>query len=35
VHGDSPHAPRLVGAVRERLVRAGVRVAPFVSTDGR
>ena len=35
VHGDSPHAPRLVGAVRERLERAGVRVAPFVPADGR
>jgi 5-oxoprolinase (ATP-hydrolysing) subunit A len=33
VHGDSPGAPRLVGAVRERLERAGIRVAPFVGGD--
>jgi UPF0271 protein len=33
VHGDSPGAPRLVGAVRERLERAGVRIAPFAGDD--
>jgi UPF0271 protein len=33
VHGDSPGAPRLVGAVRERLERAGVRIASFVARD--
>ena len=31
VHGDSPRATRLVAAVRERLERAGVVIAPFVA----
>jgi len=34
VHGDSPDAPRLVAAVRERLERAGIGIAPFAARDG-
>ena len=29
VHGDSPGAVRIAGAVRERLTADGVRLAPF------
>ena len=29
VHGDSPGAVRIASAVRDRLVGAGVRPAPF------
>ena len=35
VHGDSPDAPRLLAAVRERLERAGIAIAPFVAPDAR
>ena len=33
VHGDSPDAARLVAAVRERLERAGIGIAPFAAPD--
>ena len=35
VHGDSPGAPRLVAAVRERLERAGIGIAPFAAAGAR